>query len=729
MLDVRRRHCLAVAAIVIPVVISTCKSSTEPASVPTTINVSPGSVTLATLGRTQQFSAVVLDQRGDTLHTATVVWSSSDTTLVRVTAGGLGTAVAPGTAQVVATSASASGHATVTVALAAATVTKVSGDAQTGTVGQALAAAVTVQVNDSSGHPIQGATVSFTPMAASGSVSATAPSTDASGQAQTTWTLGTVAGVGRDTLTAQVGAVAAKFTASANPGPASQVAKTAGDFQKTEAGHAVAVPPQVAVKDQYGNAVAGDSVTFAVASGGGTVTGAVQLSSASGTATVGSWTVGAAAGVNTLTATAKGVAAPATFTDTAYVPGAPASVVAYAGTNNQPGLVGYNVNDRPAVVVKDAGNNLLAGVPVTFAVASGGGSGTRLVDTTNASGVAQVGSWVLGASPGVNTMTATVGALTPATFADTGVAAEYAIQLRYYGNYKPTAAESAAFNYAVTRWEAMVYRHVGPAVTVSDTAGTCGAGEPAINEAVTDLVIFASFDSIDGRGKTLAEAGPCFIRTAGAGTGLTLTGIMKFDTADVGSLISGGQLGAVVLHEMGHVLGFGTLWSLAPPFPTVNCLQLPSNPPGTLQDTYFSCAGGSQNAVAEFDSVGGSSYTGAGEPYGGNKVPVENCANAPYTYPTCGQGTVNSHWRTTVFGSELMVGFLPSSPKLSVVTVASLQDLGYTVNYAGADAYTNVFTAPPAAGAVRIPLGDDIHHGPLFGVDPSGRITLIRARQ
>jgi hypothetical protein len=178
---------------------------------------------------------------------------------------------------------------------------------------------------------------------------------------------------------------------------------------------------------------------------------------------------------------------------------------------------------------------------------------------------------------------------------------------------------------------------------------------------------------------------------------------------------------------MGHVLGFGTLWSLASP--AVSCLQLPSNPPTTLQDTYFSCAGGSANAAAQFDSVGGTSYTGSGQPYGGHVVPVENCANSPYVYPTCGQGTVNGHWRETAFGNELMVGFLPSNPALSKVTVASLQDLGYTVNYAAADSYTHTFTAPPVESGARMFLGDDIHHGPLYATDASGRLTLVRQRQ
>ena len=76
-----------------------------------------------------------------------------------------------------------------------------------------------------------------------------------------------------------------------------------------------------------------------------------------------------------------------------------------------------------------------------------------------------------------------------------------------------------------------------------------------------------------------------------------------------------------------------------------------------------------------------------------------------------------------------MVGFLPSAPALSAVTVASLQDLGYTVNYAGADPYIHTFNVPPAVGGTPIFLGDDIHHGPLYAIDRSGRISLVRRRQ
>jgi hypothetical protein len=102
-------------------------------------------------------------------------------------------------------------------------------------------------------------------------------------------------------------------------GPPASVTKVAGDAQSTTPSATVSIAPSVIVKDASGNAVAGATVTFAVASGGGTVTGATATSSASGTATVGSWTVGPIQGDNTLTATVTGVT-PATFTATATCP-------------------------------------------------------------------------------------------------------------------------------------------------------------------------------------------------------------------------------------------------------------------------------------------------------------------------------------------------------------------------------------------------------------------------
>src|SRR5207253_7059009 len=64
------------------------------------------------------------------------------------------------------------------------------------------------------------------------------------------------------------------------------------------------IAPAVVVRDAASLPVPNVAVTFAVASGGGSVTGANATTGADGVATVGSWTV--QLGTNTLTATASG---------------------------------------------------------------------------------------------------------------------------------------------------------------------------------------------------------------------------------------------------------------------------------------------------------------------------------------------------------------------------------------------------------------------------------------
>jgi hypothetical protein len=102
-------------------------------------------------------------------------------------------------------------------------------------------------------------------------------------------------------------------------GAAASLTMTAGDGQSTSAGTAVVIAPAVTVRDASGNPVSGVSVAFAVASGGGTVAGSPATSNASGVATVGSWTLGATPGTNTLTATAGSLPA-VTFTATGANP-------------------------------------------------------------------------------------------------------------------------------------------------------------------------------------------------------------------------------------------------------------------------------------------------------------------------------------------------------------------------------------------------------------------------
>jgi hypothetical protein len=177
---------------------------------------------------------------------------------------------------------------------------------------------------------------------------------------------------------------------------------------------------------------------------------------------------------------------------------------------------------------------------------------------------------------------------------------------------------------------------------------------------------------------------------------------MSFDVADMNSLEASGGLNAVILHEMGHVLGIGTLWS------DFGLLQNPSGT--TVLDTWFSGA----QALIGFNAIGGSTYTG------GQKVPVENKG---------GQGTANGHWRETVLGRELMTGYLETgATPLSVLTVRSLTDLGYTVDVSRADAFSMALSLQAGPSRQRLDLGNDVWTGPRFTIDRQGRKTRIPRR-
>jgi len=234
-------------------------------------------------------------------------------------------------------------------------------------------------------------------------------------------------------------------------------------------------------------------------------------------------------------------------------------------------------------------------------------------------------------------------------------------------------------------------------------AGSCNSPD-ALTEIVDDVIIIVRLELIDGPGAVLGSAGPCSIRQATNG-GLTVLGTMRFDTADLANLENAGSFANVILHEMGHVLGIGTLWNAK------SLLQQASST-SNKQDTFFSGA----NAVVAFNAIGGSTYTG------GQKVPVENCVTGVPT--SCGSGTINSHWREAVLRTELMTGYLNSGENpLSVLTVASLKDLGYVVDETKADFFfvqTNLMAGLQLEDK-GIHLQDDIEKGPIIIVGADGR--------
>ncbi|MDW3181692.1 leishmanolysin-related zinc metalloendopeptidase [Roseobacter sp.] len=166
------------------------------------------------------------------------------------------------------------------------------------------------------------------------------------------------------------------------------------------------------------------------------------------------------------------------------------------------------------------------------------------------------------------------------------------------------------------------------------------------------LLIEVSIAPIDGPDGVLGQAGPTALRP---GSELPVAGIMQFDTADVERLETNASFEDVVLHEMAHVLGFGTLWARA------GLVQAS----GT-NDPRFN----GPEATREYRDLGGSEAA----------VPIAN---------TGGAGTREGHWRELVFGDELLTGFLSGAERpISRLSIASFQDLGYDVDLAAADAYT-----------------------------------------
>ncbi|MGH7569817.1 MAG: leishmanolysin-related zinc metalloendopeptidase [Gemmatimonadales bacterium] len=680
------------------VALASCKGTEPSRRTPTTVVVSQPAVTLASIGATAPLTAAVLDQRGDTIRSATVTWSSNNTGVALVSPTGLVTAAGNGTTQVVATSGPITGAVMVTVAQVPIALLKVGGDFQSAAVGSKLAQPLSAQVLDGRGNPIAGVAVDFAVASGGGSLANPSGPSNASGLSTVEWTIGTSTQVVHQVTAAVPGtAVVQTFVALPFAGPPDSVAVHAGDGQQAAIGTRVAIAPAVRVFDVHENPVVGVTVTFAVASGGGSTQGATAQTAGTGVAVMGSWALGAE-GENTLTATVPGsgiAGNPVTFTATGVVAGSPASVVVSTG-DNQTGLVGFALNVAPAVLVRDANGFAVANAQVGFAVASGGGSVSGGAPTTDVNGVATVGGWTV--QLGTNTLTATVPGAgitgNPATFAATGVNSAYHIDVRYL--VPVSAARAQVFDSAVAKWQRLIYGDV-PDDLLTISSGMCGANAPPFNETVDDVIILVTLDSIDGPGQILGSAGPCWIRDIGA---LPILGLMRFDTADMAMLESRGQFTEVILHEMGHVLGFGTIWGV---------LNLRTGGGGS--DPHFTGAA----ALAAFDQVGGVDYAG------GAKVPLEN---------TGGPGTRDSHWRESVFRTELMTGFLNSSVpnSLSLVTVTSMADEGYTVNHAGADPYvvpTAALRAPGPPGPGLLLLKDDILRLPIYMVDRTGRVTGV----
>ena len=303
----------------------------------------------------------------------------------------------------------------------------VQGDAQSATVGTAVALNPTVQVVDTNGAPIVGATVAFNVTSGGGNIGASTVVTDTNGWASTSWTLGSVAGA--NTLDASVVGVGAPtnitFTATATSGAGVQLVIATQPSTNAVAGVAFATQPVVQVQDAFGNVMTSDNSTIVhVARGTGTAAlqGTVDVTVVSGVATFTDLSYNVAETITLVFS--SGVLTNAT-SDSIVV--APAVADRLAFTTQPAG--GYANNaflTQPVVVTRDQfGNNstvgLTANQSLTVALTSGSGSliGTTTVDigTSAGNGVATFTDLAITAAGAGKVITASSGSLTNAVSA------------------------------------------------------------------------------------------------------------------------------------------------------------------------------------------------------------------------------------------------------------------------------------------------------------------------
>ncbi|MCC6508346.1 MAG: PEP-CTERM sorting domain-containing protein [Pirellulaceae bacterium] len=218
-------------------------------------------------------------------------------------------------------------------------------------------------------------------------------------------------------------------------------------------------------------------------------------------------------------------------------------------------------------------------------------------------------------------------------------------------NYTGDPQYAAAFSTAASTWQNLLGGFQNGLV-VSTSAGSSYSN----GQTVSTVFITANVEAIDGVGNVLGSAGPTAIALDAANYTLATNGLMRFDSADVAGLLSGGQWENVILHEMAHVLGFGTLW--------------------TNNGVYANNSGEftGANATVQWQTEFGRSGTPDVELGGG-------------------VGTANGHWNEVDGGGlptgivdglgrdlrdELMTGWLNPNTFISNMTVASFRDIGFT---------------------------------------------------
>ncbi len=270
-----------------------------------------------------------------------------------------------------------------------------------------------------------------------------------------------------------------------------------------------------------------------------------------------------------------------------------------------------------------------------------------------------------------------------------GTRGDFNIELVFVNDDDFTSSQKAVFQQAARHWMSIITEDLRDTDFSTNPYNKWDADlgtRIRVNDIVDDLRIFVRAVEIDGFGDTAGKGAPFWIREDNR---LPILGKIWLDKADLQKIEEEGSLRTVILHEMGHVLGIGTLWK------ELDLLR------GSSSNRHFT----GSLSIQAFNNAGGRNYNGA-------KVPTESDG---------------SHWRESVLGTELMTPIYSyEANPLSAITIQSLADLGYRVDVSQADAYR---LPDPISGKLvgrqNYEWGDCSLKGPIYVSDEKGRIIHI----
>ena len=278
----------------------------------------------------------------------------------------------------------------------------ISGNEQQGQPGAALEKPFVVEVRDHSDNPLPEAQVTFSVTSGGGSLSAGSVTTDASGRAESTLTLGPEPGT--NTVAVAIADVQGEqtFTAEGVRTPAS-LEIISGDDQQGQPGAALEMPFVVEVRDRSDNPLPDVQVMFSVTGGGGTLSATTPTTDGNGRVES-RLTLGPAPGTNTVTVSVTGIQEERTFNAEGIR--IPKAFWIISGFDQQ-GVIGEALAHPFVVEVRDQSGEPMSGVEIMFSVTAGGGTLSVTTATTDSAGRAE-SILTLGPDPGRNTVTVSV---------------------------------------------------------------------------------------------------------------------------------------------------------------------------------------------------------------------------------------------------------------------------------------------------------------------------------